>query len=166
MTGSRFCHRVQFAQRTVIQLAVQTMRRMSRKYLQLFRFGIALPFVRLQPHWMPRAIRISVIGNTLRKISILPLAVLMDAPADRGENRRSRINRSLSGFSGISINWLACQNSANGGNSTCWLARAAGQRYKTFPAIAAHFSFRKTCITALLPTFTQVGKTSKSLRAS
>ena len=39
MNGDRLtiCHRVQFAQRTVIQLAVQTMRRMSRKYLQLFR---------------------------------------------------------------------------------------------------------------------------------
>ena len=69
MNGYRLtvCYRVQFAQRTVIQLAVQTMCRMSRKYLQLFRFGIALPLVRLQPHWMPRAIRISVISNTLRE---------------------------------------------------------------------------------------------------
>src|SRR5699024_3120691 len=67
MNGDRLtvCYRVQFAQRTVIQLAVQAVRRMGRKYLQLFWFGIALPFVRLQPHWMPRAIRVTVIGNTL-----------------------------------------------------------------------------------------------------
>ncbi len=68
--------------------------------------------------------------------------------------------------SGISINWLASQNSANGGNSPAGLPRAAGQRYKTFPAIAATFSFRKPRIAALLPTFTQLAKTSKSLRAS
>ncbi len=73
----------------------------------------------------------------------MPLAVFNGCASGSRQKSAKRINRSLSGFSGISINWLACQNSANGGNSTCWLPPRSGSVLKRFQPLQLTFSFRK-----------------------
>ncbi len=76
-----------------------------------------------------------------------------------------RINRSLSGFSGISINWLLPRTQQMAAIQPAGLPRAAGNVIKRFQPLQLTFSFRKP----RKPPFSQrslnSAKTSKSLRA-
>ncbi len=77
-----------------------------------------------------------------------------------------RINRSLSGFSGISINWLASRTQQMAAIQPAGLPRAAGQVIKRFQPLQLTFSFRKPRIAPFSQRSLNSAKTSKSLRAS
>jgi hypothetical protein len=99
-----------------------------------------------QPYfWTPWAIRIVLIGNTARRFQSLPLAVLMDAPCGSRQNQRRNKLGALSGLSGISLTGLASLELSKWRqfNSALVCPALSGNVGKTFPAIAAHFSFRK-----------------------
>ncbi len=117
---------IALAQRGVVQLTVQTVGRMGRQQLQLPRICVAMPLVGLQPHRMRRTVGVTKSGDGRRVDLYFTARRFQRVGPGSARKAAKRAKRAFSGSSGISISWLACQNSANGGSVTCcWAPRRA-----------------------------------------